>query len=180
MWQKLLGCPWKFVTIVRELVYNLFKGHLTYLSRGYNLFTTYHGHPSSHPGFNGTSTIQVLLQWPRRYIYDATWFLPYFPILFANIFRCVPKHYWKQLHSLKLTVRPLTKWWLPTLNSCSSSGAKMLVLGRVPNGSHPMAWGKIVIESINPKLWVLRFLMPPWKLTDPLKIDGYQWHVTPP
>ena len=33
--------------------------------------------------------------------------------------------------------------------------------------------GKLVIETINLKLWVLRFLMPPWKLTDPLKIDGY-------
>ena len=31
----------------RKLVYNLFKGLITYLCRGYNPVTKYHGHPST-------------------------------------------------------------------------------------------------------------------------------------
>ena len=34
------------VTIVSKLVYNLLKGLITYLYRGYNPVTKYHGHPS--------------------------------------------------------------------------------------------------------------------------------------
>ena len=44
--RNLLGCPWKLVTIVSKLVYNLFTGLTTYLNRGYNPFTKYYGHPS--------------------------------------------------------------------------------------------------------------------------------------
>ena len=32
-----LGCPWKLVTIVSKLGYNLFGGLTTYLYSGYNL-----------------------------------------------------------------------------------------------------------------------------------------------
>ena len=45
-----LGCPWKLVNgqiMVSKLVYNLFRGLTTYLYRGYNPFTKYHGHPST-------------------------------------------------------------------------------------------------------------------------------------
>ena len=38
---------WKLVTIVSKLVYNLFRGLTTYIYRGYNPFTKYHGHPST-------------------------------------------------------------------------------------------------------------------------------------
>ena len=34
------------VTIVSKLVYNLLKGLITYLYRGYNPVSKYHGHPS--------------------------------------------------------------------------------------------------------------------------------------
>ena len=34
------------VTIVSKLVYNLFRGLITCIYRGYNLVTKYHGHPS--------------------------------------------------------------------------------------------------------------------------------------
>ena len=44
---NILGCPWKLVTIVSKLVYNLLMGLITYLYRGYNPVTRYHGHPSS-------------------------------------------------------------------------------------------------------------------------------------
>ncbi len=40
------ACPWKLVTIVSKLVYNLLKGITTYLYRGYTPVTKYHGHPS--------------------------------------------------------------------------------------------------------------------------------------
>ena len=43
----ILGCPWKLVTIVSKLGYNLFRGLTTYLYWGYNPVTKYHGHPSS-------------------------------------------------------------------------------------------------------------------------------------
>ena len=46
-WVSLLGCPWKLVTIVSKLGYNLPTGLTIYLYRGYNPFTKYHGHPSS-------------------------------------------------------------------------------------------------------------------------------------
>ena len=36
------------VTIVSNWVYNLLKGLITYLYRGYNPVTKYHGHPSMH------------------------------------------------------------------------------------------------------------------------------------
>ena len=42
----MLGCPWKLVTIVSMLGYNLFRGLTSYLYWGYNLVTKYHGHPS--------------------------------------------------------------------------------------------------------------------------------------
>ena len=35
--ELLLGCPWKLVTTVSKLVYNLFTGLTTFLSRGYPL-----------------------------------------------------------------------------------------------------------------------------------------------
>ena len=44
--KPLLGCPWKLVTIVSKLGYNLLTGLTTYLYRGYNPVTKYHGHPS--------------------------------------------------------------------------------------------------------------------------------------
>jgi len=40
-----LGCPWK-LWLVSKLVYNLLMGLITYLWRGYNPVTKYHGHPS--------------------------------------------------------------------------------------------------------------------------------------
>ena len=36
------------VTIVSKLVHNLLTGLTTYLYRGYDLFTKYHGHPSKY------------------------------------------------------------------------------------------------------------------------------------
>ena len=42
----ILGCPWKLVTIVSKLVYNLFMGRIQPSYRGYNPVTKYHGHPS--------------------------------------------------------------------------------------------------------------------------------------
>ena len=48
----ILGCPWKLVTIVSKLGYNLLRGLTTYLYWGYNLVTNFHGHPSNpykHP-----------------------------------------------------------------------------------------------------------------------------------
>ena len=45
-YKTILGCPWKFVTIVAsKLVYNLLKGLTTYLYRGYPV-TKNHGHSS--------------------------------------------------------------------------------------------------------------------------------------
>ena len=46
--QNLLGCPWKLVTIVSKLVYNLLKGLITYRYIGVitQLLYKYHGHPS--------------------------------------------------------------------------------------------------------------------------------------
>ena len=46
-----VGCPWKLVTIVSKLVYNLFMGLSTYIYRCYNPCTKYHGHPSSNVVF---------------------------------------------------------------------------------------------------------------------------------
>ena len=53
--KEILGCPWKLVTIVSKLGYNLLTGLTTYLYRGYNPFTKYHGHPSiPAPSSRGT------------------------------------------------------------------------------------------------------------------------------
>ena len=53
---EILGCPAgsdRIVTIVSKLVYFTYlrdvNNLLTYLNRGYNPFTNYHGHPSRGP-----------------------------------------------------------------------------------------------------------------------------------
>ena len=40
-WMGVLGCPWKLVTIVSKLIYNLFTRLTTYLYRVYNPFTKF-------------------------------------------------------------------------------------------------------------------------------------------
>ena len=49
------------VTIVSKLVYNLLVGLITYLYRGYNPVTKYHGHPSTPP------QKKDMLPWKRPY-----------------------------------------------------------------------------------------------------------------
>ena len=53
MKKSVLGCPWNLVTIRSKLGCNLLRGLTTYLYRGYNPVTKYHGHPSIvfHGGF---------------------------------------------------------------------------------------------------------------------------------
>ena len=46
------------VSIVIKLVYNLLKGLITYLYRGYNPVTKYHGHP-----FNEKKGVHVIEGW---------------------------------------------------------------------------------------------------------------------
>ena len=50
------------VTIVSKLGYNLLPGLATYLYRGYNPFTKYHGHPSS----SDLRSIIFFHRWARR------------------------------------------------------------------------------------------------------------------
>ena len=45
--ETVLGCPWNLVTILSKLGYNLLRGLTTYLYRGCNVFTKFHGHPST-------------------------------------------------------------------------------------------------------------------------------------
>ncbi len=54
---EVLGCPWKLVTIVSKLAYSLLRGLATYLYRGYNPFTKYHGYPSMYISTNKFPTI---------------------------------------------------------------------------------------------------------------------------
>ena len=48
---SILGCPWNLVTILSMLGCNLLRGLTTYLYRAYNLFTKFHGHPSTAVAF---------------------------------------------------------------------------------------------------------------------------------
>ena len=66
----LLGCPWKLVTILSKLGCNLLRGLTTYLYRGYNLFTKYHGHPSTQSTQISSKQIEPLYihLWNQRII----------------------------------------------------------------------------------------------------------------
>ena len=71
------------VTIVSKLVYNLLKGLITYLYRGYNPVSKYHGHPSRIHGkwymYLRTFIIQINHSC-REIIYHFRWMVTRYPI----------------------------------------------------------------------------------------------------